>query len=452
MNCNYEVIRLIRQNAGGHIIMDCVEGEILGEYILRNPNVKKELLFSWIVQLVEELRCIERIEGSTDYRYLSPFYIVLKSDGTIALLNLRAKMNQKCIDRVSKYPVMKQFYPQSGKYNDIYSFGKTVQFLLAKSNLSPPLSICETSKLKRMIDKCLADNPRKQYSDFEKLSLDFPNKKKTKKYKKFGVFGIALAAGLVAVGKNVDFGTDSCANEEQWMEVGITYFGVLEDYEKSLLAFSEIENIEKAPYFAEMSRYMLGESSYSRIDMECMIEDFLEADSGEMKAEEKYCVAQVLSRIDTLDSREQIKRMADSILESITWKEGEIKLREILANIYSRERAYEKAIREYETILSYGNSEQVYNTLSILYENVNQEDEAIEVCVDGISHNEGSVDLVLNYLRLICQSKEISKEEKEEVFKDISANYEYITEESRYQSLQKEYGIVVEEENVRLEE
>ena len=39
MNCNYEVIRLIQQNSGGHIIMDCVEGEILGEYLLRCPKV-----------------------------------------------------------------------------------------------------------------------------------------------------------------------------------------------------------------------------------------------------------------------------------------------------------------------------------------------------------------------------------------------------------------------------
>ena len=109
MNCNYEVIRLIQQNSSGHIIMDCVEGEILGEYLLRCPKVEKRVLFQWITQLLEQLKCIERIQGCIDYRYLTPFYIVLKSDQSISLLNFKAKLNQKCVHRISMYPILRQF-------------------------------------------------------------------------------------------------------------------------------------------------------------------------------------------------------------------------------------------------------------------------------------------------------------------------------------------------------
>ena len=156
MNCDYEVIRLIQQKSGGHIIMDCVEGEILGEYLLRCPKVEKKVLFQWITQLLEQLKCIEKIQGTIDYRYLTPFYIVLKSDQTISLLNFKAKLNQKCVHRISMYPVLRQFYPPNGMCSDTYAFGKTLQFLLAKTEVAPQLTIKEMYKLQLLISKCLS--------------------------------------------------------------------------------------------------------------------------------------------------------------------------------------------------------------------------------------------------------------------------------------------------------
>ena len=176
MNCDYEVIRLIQQNSSGHIIMDCVEGEILGEYLLRCPKVEKRVLFQWIAQLLEQLKCIERIQGSIDYRYLTPFYIVLKSDQSISLLNFKAKLNQKCIHRISMYPILRQFYPPNGTCSDTYSFGKTLQFLLAKTEITPELTIVETYKLQSIISKCLSSINRKNPIRFADLFFDISQK------------------------------------------------------------------------------------------------------------------------------------------------------------------------------------------------------------------------------------------------------------------------------------
>lgn len=52
----YEVIRVIQQDSNCHIIMDYVEGEILGEYILRYPYIEKKQLFAWFFQLLKQDR------------------------------------------------------------------------------------------------------------------------------------------------------------------------------------------------------------------------------------------------------------------------------------------------------------------------------------------------------------------------------------------------------------
>ena len=176
MNCDYEVIRLIQQNSGGHVIMDCVEGEILGEYLLRCPKVEKRVLFQWIAQLLEQLKCIERIQGCIDYRYLTPFYIVLKSDQSISLLNFKAKLNQKCVHRVSMYPILRQFYPQNGAYGDTYAFGKTLQFLLAKTEIHPELTKKETIKLQKIILKCLGQVAKRTNLKFKDIIFDVSKK------------------------------------------------------------------------------------------------------------------------------------------------------------------------------------------------------------------------------------------------------------------------------------
>lgn len=179
MNCDYEVIRLIQQNSSGHIIMDCVEGEILGEYLLRCPKVEKNLLFQWISQLLEQLKCIEKIQGNIDYRYLTPFYIVLKSDQSISLLNFKAKLNQKYVHRISMYPILHQFYPPNGVCSDTYAFGKTLQFILAKIEVTPRLTVIETHKLQTIISKCLSSINIKNQVRFADLFFDIPTNKKT---------------------------------------------------------------------------------------------------------------------------------------------------------------------------------------------------------------------------------------------------------------------------------
>lgn len=172
MKQNYEVLRLIRQNMGCHIIMDCVQGEILGNYIIQNPNIQKEKFFSWMIQLTRDMEAIQMTRGLPEYRFLNPFCIVIKEDGTLALLNLKEKVNQQRVDKLFEDSVMKMFLPEDGTYSDIYSFGKTMQFILAKTNISPKLSREEEKKLSKIILWCLTDNSKIKYQNFQEIITD----------------------------------------------------------------------------------------------------------------------------------------------------------------------------------------------------------------------------------------------------------------------------------------
>lgn len=53
MEREYEVIRLIQQNASCHIITDCVLGTMLPEYLEEHGMIAKEQLFSYLCQMIK---------------------------------------------------------------------------------------------------------------------------------------------------------------------------------------------------------------------------------------------------------------------------------------------------------------------------------------------------------------------------------------------------------------
>lgn len=305
MHQNYEVIRLIRQNMDCHIIMDCVAGELLGEYIIRNPNITKEQFFSWIIQLVKEMESIEIAKGLSEYRFFNPFCVVLKEDSTIALLNLKAKSNQKRLDRLFENSVGKKFFPEDGTYNDIYSFGRTIQFILAKACLAPQLTKKEERRLQKIVSKCLAVNSRKFYQGFEEISSDILNfKKKSKKIKWVLLGGVTVILSLFLL--------------RRWE---------LEPQRVELRMYQEIED------------YMQGISNKTEREMENLLREYQEEVKEPLSYKEKYCLIKAYSKIDTAYARGQVISLAENILNSTDWQKNENEIRTLLDKALKREEA-----------------------------------------------------------------------------------------------------------------
>ena len=453
MKHHYEVIRVIQQDSNCHIIMDYVEGEILGEYILRYPYIEKKQLFAWFFQLLKQLQELEKVNGISDYRFLTPFYIVLKADQTIALLNLKAGANQKCVERMTTYSFINRFYPPSGGYNDIYSFGKTMQFLLAKTNLTPKLTWKEELGLQNIISKCLTEKSKKQYQSFYDIAMDFPIHKKKQRIKvmKFGMTAVFLFVVIWKCFHNIESTPITKEEEKNYLELGIAYFLILEDYEKGRELFEDAKHLQVAPYYEKMCSYMLGDTKDTVEELEQILEEFSELWNGNLGVEEKCCLVRVYSKMDSEYARKQLLELGGDIIEEVEWDEMEEEAREIVAGVYSKEGNHKKALEHYEILLRQRHGAELYHTMSNLYVKYGNVERAMDLCIEGMKYNPGSWELALSYVRLVCQDSKLTKEEKQNRIKEMLQNHDTLLSQQRFQTLQKEYGIKVEGGEVWLE-
>lgn len=335
MRQNYEVMRLIRQNSDCHIVMDTVRGETLGEFILRNPKITKEQFFQWMIQIIKEMECIEKSKAMKEYRFLIPFNIVVKENKKIALLNLKTKSNQKRLEKLLNKPGMRQFFSDDGVYDDIYSYGKTIQFLLSKMDLYPELTKKEEKRLKKIISKCLNYNSRKAYQNFSEILSEIPTEtpeqvKKPRK-KRILLLGVGMAIISIFLLASILYYFDEqpVENAEAYLEAGITYFNTLEDYEKSEDLFERAQGEDLSEYYHIMAEYMQGESNYTDLEMEKLLEDF-QKEFTYLEYEQKYSLLKVYDRINTKTAKEHVIQLAQEILESPDWYKNESDVRNML--------------------------------------------------------------------------------------------------------------------------
>lgn len=338
MRQNYEVMRLIRQNSDCHIVMDTVKGETLGELVLRNPQIDKAQFFQWLIQIIREMECIERSRALEEYRFLIPFNIVVKENKKIALLNLKTKANQKRLEKLLSKPGMNQFFSDDGVYDDIYSYGRTVQFLLSKTNLCPELTKKEEKKLKKIISKCLNYNSRKAYQNFSEILSEIPveTTEKDKKVKKASkrhilllVIGIVILSVSVCLKVFLFSNEQQVENSEAYLEAGITYFNTLEDYEKSEALFKKAHDENLSSYYQIMAAYMQGTSDYTDSEMENLLEEFQE-EFTYLEYEQKYSLLKVYDKINSETAKEHVIQLAQDILDSSDWYKNESDVRNML--------------------------------------------------------------------------------------------------------------------------
>lgn len=315
-----------------HIIMDCTRGELLGEYVLKNQQIDKEQFFSWIIMLAKELEAVEKSSGIVEYRFLTPFSVVVKEDKTIALLNLRAKANQKRMDQLFEKQIMEKFLPASEEYSDIYSFGKTLQYLFSKADLYPDMSKVEEKKFLNIISRCTCENSKRRYSNFEEIISDLSNSKKKNVLKNIILFIIIIIVVIAGILKMFLVQQESMTDEEAkaYLDTGITYFVTMKDYKKSEELFSKIHNIEIAEYYQEMAAFMTGESDKTEEEIEVILKQFEDKAGQELDYEEKYCLLKVYSELNSETAKEKVIELGEDILESADWKRNESEIREIV--------------------------------------------------------------------------------------------------------------------------
>ncbi len=168
--------------------MDYVKGRLLMDRLLDENCMTKEKLFGWFGELAGELADYHRCGSGQCYRYLNPYSVVVTRDEHLLLLDLSAKSNEAVMKKMLMPSVREHFIrPAAGKWArsklgiDIYSLGKTMQFLLAYTELSPELTLMEEIKLTRLIEKCLGENGKKMYESIGQIQKELPYIKKKRK-------------------------------------------------------------------------------------------------------------------------------------------------------------------------------------------------------------------------------------------------------------------------------
>lgn len=181
---SYEVIKLVEHDGRCHVSMDYVKGELLIYRLKDSPTIFKEQLFGWIEKLTRQLEQYHRCKSGQCYRYLNPYSILLKEDGTLLLLDLEAASNTFVIKNMHKRAMQKHFSKpilhirEDTKLSiDLYALGKTIQFILANTSVKPPLSKWEEFRYLRIIKKCLGEHPRIKYENLKQVQKELPKSK-----------------------------------------------------------------------------------------------------------------------------------------------------------------------------------------------------------------------------------------------------------------------------------
>lgn len=473
MQKEYEVIRLVKQNAGCHIVMDYVEGQILADYLREHPKLEKEELFSWMRQMIKQLGDLQSVKGVRSYRYVTPFCMVVKRNKELMLLDLNAKSNRHILNQIGREQIWNRFFPENEPYNDIYSFGKTIQFLLAKTIPIPALTRREENKFKMIISKCLTDNSKKQYQKFSEILSDFPQTATKEKSRTIKIYPILVILILAILGgaiiykmqkkipvkeQSIENGLADAEEKISFLDIGLTYFLELEDYKKSKEMFErETQDKKRADQYIEMAKYMLGESEKTEEELDVLLRSLEEEAGDEPEVKHVRSILKMCVRLDTPYARKRCIETAQQILGESAWKESdadrriETEIREILAEAYEKEGENEKALQEYETLNQWIQNEEIYRSMLRAAGEVEEDEKILEICRQGMKEHPDSAEFRVRYIQIQCRSEETTKENCEETVKEMLSECPKLLQDSEFKKLQEECGIRIEGGNVWVE-
>ena len=208
----YEVWKLVENQGRCYASTDCVGGVTLAAYLKHHPVVPRELLLRWMKEIPRELEKFHRCRGNPCFQYVNPFGIIIGSEGTVHLLNLESGKQKELLKKMRRREVRESFQREDNKHyqrismsDDIYSLGRTYQYVFAAADTAPPIRRRDRRRLQRIIAVCLSQDPgreterkfKKQYHNFQEISDQFSkiqseNKKISKKKLLFPILAAVL--------------------------------------------------------------------------------------------------------------------------------------------------------------------------------------------------------------------------------------------------------------------
>lgn len=176
----YEVLKFTEHGTHSSRISDCIQGSCLMQYLKEHRSLDKKTVFRWFREIARSMQQYYLTGARQSYRYLNPYSIIVSEDEKIMLLDLEAPDNAGILKKMQTGAVRSHFVKPVCELGivrnneaDIFAYGKTVQFILACTELRPEITVGEGVKLDRMIRRCTGETG-KRYDDFEKILKILP--------------------------------------------------------------------------------------------------------------------------------------------------------------------------------------------------------------------------------------------------------------------------------------
>lgn len=180
----FGTLKMVEQNGKVHSGVEIVEGELLVYYIAHHPSIPKIQFMKWMnelcIQLTAYHKCFERA-----YQYVNPYAMVISKDEKLHLLDLDTSENEEILIHMQKRVISESFHRNGSvkrtRINtDFYSFGKTLQFLIAQATFVPQINVMESHSYSKVIQKCLNVSSDDTYQTIKEIQKEIP---KIKVYK-----------------------------------------------------------------------------------------------------------------------------------------------------------------------------------------------------------------------------------------------------------------------------
>lgn len=207
---NYEILKFVMHGDKCYISTDIVNGKPLIVWLKYHAHITKEQFYEWARQIIADLDHFHRCRGNPCYQYVNPYSVIVGEDRKVYLLDLASKEQEDMMHLMQRRYVREnflspenQYYQKSEEKEDIYGFGKTIQYVLSSVELEPKLKFLESVRIQKIITRCLDKQGKKRYQKLSDLSGQFTLSEKRNGSKKIMYAMVALVVtGLLVLSGN----------------------------------------------------------------------------------------------------------------------------------------------------------------------------------------------------------------------------------------------------------
>lgn len=277
----YAVLRFVEQSGYCYMVHDLVQGHSIMEYAKEEVKLEKNAVSRILNSLTEQMEQFYKCEEQEAYGFVNPYALIVTEEGEVRLLDTEAEENRELLMKMRKKKVRVLFvspeYVLSQKKrreDDLYGFGKSVQFVMDKCCARAAVSWREEKVLQKLYARCKSGGKASlaEWKSMRHLLQKLEKKEPVRPFLRAGSV-VLLALAMLVTG--VCLGKELFVNEKERSSEEAILDELKEELQKSEAALKETEDeLRLSQQYAQM---------WERIGKDLMNGDETQAGTDETK-------------------------------------------------------------------------------------------------------------------------------------------------------------------------